>query len=246
MQTPVGVFKYCHLNKPDTKFDAVGDFSVSVVFDAEAPAVKRMIAALDKEYAKAIAEAREQFDAISVPNKKKLAAKGIKAVVPLPFYEEEYDENDQPTGNLVMRFKTKAQFKDRKTGVISEKVVPFIDGKGQTIPNNKRPLVYGGTTGRVDFSVRPYFVPAQGTAGLSVYLNKVQIAKLVSSGGGGFDALDDSDFSADDLDVREGNNSGGGYGGSNDDSLDDDLDGGFDGGDQDTGGTDDLDDEIPF
>ena len=245
MQTPVGVFKFCHLNKPDTKFNADGEFNVSVVMDADEPAVKAMVAKLTKEHAKAVEAAEEAWAEISVPNKKKLAAKGIKGVIPLPFYEEEYDENDQPTGNIIMRFKTKAQFKDRNTGKMTQKVVPFVDGKGQTIPTKKRPLVYGGTTGRVDFTTSSYFIAAQGTAGLSLYLNKVQIATLVSSGGGGFDEIEGSGFSADDLEEYEGNGSGGGSGGGLDDDLDGDL-GDVDGGDQDTGGPSDFDDEIPF
>lgn len=244
-QTPVGIFKYCHLNKPDTKFSEVGDFSVTVVFDADEEPVKRMLSALKKAHAKAVEEAEEKWDEISVPNKKKLANKGITGVIALPFYEDEYDENDQPTGNIMLRFKTKAQFKDRKTGRMSEKVVTFVDGKGQVIPAKKRPLVYGGTTGRVDFSNSAYFIPAQGTAGLSLYLNKVQIAQLVSAGGGGFDEIEGSGFSADDLEEYEGSG-GDSSGGSTGGGIDDDLDGDLGGSGQDTGGPSDFDDEIPF
>lgn len=244
-QTPVGVFKFCHLNKPDTKFNAAGEFNVSVVLDGEDAAVKRMLATLEKAHAKAVAAGEEGWAEIPAATKRKMAAKGVKELTALPFYEDEYDENDQPTGNIIMRFKTKAAFEDRKTGVMTEKVIPFIDGKGQVIPNNKRPLVYGGTTGRVDFTDRPYFIPAQGTCGLSMYLNKVQIAKLVSSGGGGFDALDDSDFDGSELEERT--DTGGGQRGGSDDSLDDDLDGDLGGNDQDgAGDDDDLDSEIPF
>lgn len=234
--TPVGTFKYVHLNKPDTRYKEEGEYSVNVVLDRDEPAVKALLKKLDKLHAAAVEAAEEKFEELPAKTLAKLKQKNITEVDVNPFYEEDYDENDQPTGSVVLKFKTKASFKDKKTGAMVEKVVTLVDGKGQVIPKNKRPLVYAGTTGRVQFAAVAYFIPASATAGLSFYLNKVQIKDLVTSGKGasGFDELEDSDFDADDLEEYEATEK------DSDDDLDDDL-----GSDQDDS-TDDLDDEIPF
>ena len=109
------------------------------------------------------------------------------------------------------------------------------------IPTKKRPLVYGGTTGRVAFATSNVFIPKDAAVYLGLYLNEIQITALSSGGGADpFGADADSDFNADDLEEYEGNvNDDDGAGGGDD---------GFGGGDdQDTGGSDSVDDdEIPF
>jgi hypothetical protein len=240
MKTPKGVFKYTHLNKPDTRYDSDGVFSVSVVFDKDDPKVKKMLAALDKLHAEAGEAAEEAWAEIKPAAKKKLAQKKITEPMLMDYYEEELDDNDEPTGNIVMRFKTKSQFTSKKTGKIVKKVVPFYDGKGQMIHDKKRPLVYGGTTGFVDFGTSPVFIPSSGEAYLAFYLNSVMISKLVTSGsaGGGWEADEDSDFDGDELEEFNGGDDD-----DNGEDLDDDLDDDLDG---DENEDDDLDDEIPF
>ncbi len=237
LSTPVGVFKYCHLNKPDTRYKDEGEYSVNVVFDRDEPAVQAMLKTLEAKHEEAVADAEAKFDELPAKTKAKLKTKKITGPDINPFYEEEYDENDQPTGNIILKFKTKAQFQDRKTGAMTEKVVTLVDGKGQVIPKAKRPLVYAGTTGRVQFGVGGYFIGASAATGLSFYLNKVQIKELVTAGSGGasgFDEIEDSDFSADDLEEYEAPAN---EGETPADDLDDDLD---------VAPADDLDDEIPF
>lgn len=240
MKSPKGVMKYAHLNKPDTRYDSDGVFSVTVLFDKTAPAVVKMIAALDKLHAAALADAEEKWAEIKPAAKKKLAQKKITEPMLMDYYAEELDDNDEPTGNIEMRFKTKSQFTSRKTGQVVKKVIPFYDGKGQMIHEKKRPLIYGGSEGAVDFGTAPVFIPSSGEAYLAFYLNSVMISKLVTSGsaGGGWDADEDSDFSGDDLEE---------YTGDDEDDGGEDLDDDLDGDNDDDAPADDIDDdEIPF
>lgn len=240
-KTPKGVFRYTHLNKPDTRYDADGVFSVTVAFDKDEPRVQKMIAELDKAHAEAGEKGQELFDELKPAAKKKLAQKKITESMLMDYYEDELDEDGDPTGKILMRFKTKAQFTSKKTGKVVKKVVPFFDGKGEMIHEKKRPLVYGGTIGAVDFGHSPVFIPSSGEAFLALYLNSIRISKLVTSGqtGGDWEEDEDSDFSGDDLPEYDDSEDDGDQKGGDD--LEDDLDGGYD-----AGGNDDEDDEIPF
>lgn len=239
-KTPKGVFKFTHLNKADTRFDSDGVFSVSVVFDKDDPKVKKMIAELDKAHAASLEKANEAWEELKPAAKKKLAQKKITEPLLMPYYEDELDESDEPTGNIILRFKTKAQFTSKKTGKIVKKVVPFYDGKGQMIHDKKRPLVYGGTVGFVDYGTAPVFIPSTGECYLAFYLNSIMISQLVTSGsaGGGWEADEESDFDGATLEEYGG-------GDDEDESEGEDLDGDLDGDGADDGDGD-LDDEIPF
>lgn len=239
--SPKGIFKYTHLNKPDHKgaerFNAALQYKVTLILPKDDPETKKMIANLEKKYKEAEEHAKTQMDEASAKQKGAWKKKGITDPDMQPFFDEEYDEDTgEPTGNIELRFKSHAEFKDKDTGKVNKKIIPFIDGRGQTIPNKKRPNVFAGTEGRVAFTTAPAFIPAEGKCFLSLYLNSVQITKLQSAGNSNpFGADEDSDFSAEELEDIEDNASDG-----DDDS---DLD---DGGDQDTGEDDEEDDEIPF
>jgi hypothetical protein len=56
----------------------------------------------------------------------------------------------------------------------------IFDAKGTRLVNP--PSIWGGTTGRLSFEMRPYFIPGTGAAGLSLRLIGAQIIDLVSGG----------------------------------------------------------------
>lgn len=242
MKSPRGVFRFTHLNKPDTKFDADGVYTVKVAFDKDDPRVQKFIEKIDELHAEAGEEMQKAWDEMKPAAKKKLATKKITEPTLMPCYEDELDDDGDPTGKVLMNFKTKAQFISKKTGKTIQKVIPFFDAKGQMIPDKKRPLVYGGTVGQVDFNTRSAFIPAQGEGYLSFYLNNVRILQLVTNGGGDWD--EDEDYGFDGNSLQDRPDAGGNSGGDSEDDgdgYDDDL------GDGDTGGSgDDYDDEIPF
>ena len=238
LTTPKGPFKYCYVNAPDIKgaerFGGDPEFKVTQVIDEDDPKWPALKAKLDKLLDDAVEAGKEAMADANPKAKAAWKKKGITEPEVNAPYTEELDEEGEPTGRIELRFKTKAEFKDRKTGEMRKRTIPMRDGKGQIIPAKKRPLVYGGTIGRVAFATSAVFIPKDAAVFLGMYLNEIQISKLSEGGGADpFGADEDSDFDADELEEYEGNASGG-------DDLDDDLDDG-----QDDGGAD-LDDEIPF
>ncbi len=245
-KTGKGVFRYCHLNKPDTKFSAEGEYSVSVVFDHEAKATQRVINELEALQAEKMKEAKELFKKLKPAAKQKMKAKGIDGPIAMPIYEILEDDEGDPTGQIAIRFKTKAAFPSKKNpDRMIKKVVPFFDGKGEMIADSKRPLVYSGTEGAVDFNANAVYIQSSAEVYVSCYLNSIRISKLVTAGsaaGGDWDEDEDSDFDGSELEeyIPEDDDDGIEEG-SLDADLDDDLD---DSAEAEEG--DNLDDEIPF
>ncbi|MEL6509023.1 MAG: hypothetical protein AAFQ32_04475 [Pseudomonadota bacterium] len=231
--SPRGAFKYTHLNKPDTRYKETGEFSVQQVIDLSTKAGKDFKAKLDDLHEQLEEKCTDAFDNAKAAQKSKWSKKGIdEPTANLP-YTEEYDADDVPTGNIIVKFKTNASFTDRKTGETVKKKVKFSDPKGNVIPTNKVPLVYAGSVGRIAYSVGFSFIPKDAEGFVSFYLNEVNLLEVVSGGGGSGsafadDADEDADWSVEDLEEYEGS--------VNDDADDEDVD------DDD----DDIDDEIPF
>ena len=246
LTTPKGVFKYCYVNSPDLKgaerFGGEPEFKVTEVFDADTPAWPALKAKLDKLVDEARVKGEEAMDEANAKTKASWKKRKITEPEVNAPYTDELDEDGEPTGRIEIRFKTKAAFKDRKTGKVIKRTIPFRDGKGQIIPSKKRPLVYGGTIGRVAFATSPVFIPKDAAVYLGLYLNEIQISQLATAGSGEdpFGADEDSDFDADDLEEYEGNVKDNDDG-DDDGALDDDGDDG-----QDDGGPDIDDDVIPF
>lgn len=226
--TPIGVFKYCHLNKPDTRYKEEGEYSVTVLLDKADAGTKAILATLDKMHKQAYEDGCEKMEETNAKQKAKWKQKKITKPTLNPYYADEVDEDGDPTGRIELRMKTKASFTDRD-GNSQKKTVGLVDAKGVMIPAKKRPLVYAGTEGRVAFAAAASFIPKDADVYLSLYLNQVQITNLVSGGGGtsAFGAVEGADFDSSDLDEWDGK----------DDEEDDE--------DQDDGPELD-DDEIPF
>lgn len=194
--TPRGVFSWPKLIEPDYGSkehpDPDGSYKVQLILNKEQ--AEKLIKQLEPEFEKAVEIGREAFAKLPVATRKKLG--DLKVA---DFYTEVYDkETEEPTGDYVFKFKTKASG-TTKDGKAWERKVPLFDAKGVPAKNIK--AIWGGSEGKVSFSATPYFVAGQGTAGLSLRLEAVQILKL-SSGGArsasefGFGAEEDGDFDA--------------------------------------------------
>lgn len=196
--TPKGVFKFPNLIKPDFGTDQFpkkgGEYNVRLILEGDE--AQKLIDKLQPEMDKALAEAEEKFAQLPVASRKKL-----KAVTPNDFYTEVFDrETEEPTGQFEFRFKTAASGTNKK-GEEWKRTVPLFDAKGKPAKNLK--AIWGGTVGKVAYSVSPYFVAGSGAAGITLYLDAVQIIEL-SAGGNrnageygfgtedGFDATEES------------------------------------------------------
>lgn len=211
--SPRGVFSWPKLIEPDYGSkehpDPDGSYKVQLILSNEQ--AHKLIKQLQPEFDKAIEAGREAFAKLPVANRKKLG--DLKVA---DFYTEVYDkETEEPTGDYIFKFKTKAS--GIKDGKKWERKVPLFDAKGTPVKNIK--AIWGGTEGKVSFSASPYFVAGQGTAGLSLRLEAVQILKLSAGGArsasefgfgeedGDFDATEESMGFTDETDGVDDNTS---------------------------------------
>lgn len=167
MTSPIGIARYPWLTKPDTKFDADGVYKVDLILPKNED-TEKFLSVLKAKADEAFEEAKKK-------------AKNPSAVVQVVPFEDEYDDKQAPTGNVLVRFKTKAKFKG-KDGSTRIQSVSLFDSKGHPAVVES---VYAGSVIRVNFVPVPYFVAGTRSAGISLRMNAVQILKLVSAGGGG-------------------------------------------------------------
>lgn len=187
--SPAGTFKYPSLSTPDfgnEKFPKPdGEFKVNVIVPAAE--AQPLIDKLTPLWQQAIEEAKALYAAMPIAARKK--AGPMKEQM---FYEEEYDnETEEPTGNVIFKFKTKYKIVDKKTKAVRFNKIGIFDAAKQSMElrdadtgklSGKYPAIYGGTVGKVAFQTNPYWVAGQVMAGLSLRLSAVQIIDLVGPG----------------------------------------------------------------
>jgi len=160
----VGVSQYAWLTQPDTRFDEIGHYKTNLILSGQdADTLK---AAINEELTKSVALAKE-----------KAKGKNIKTA-PAPF-EDELDDDGQPTGSTVFKFKTKAQITTKDGKIIPNRVAIF-DSKGTPMTDCN---VWSGSEMKVSAELVPYYTAMVG-AGVSMRLRAVQITKLVEGGNG--------------------------------------------------------------
>ena len=162
--TGVGVSQYAWLTQPDTRFDEIGHYKTNLILSGQdADTLK---AAINEELTKSVALAKE-----------KAKGKNIKTA-PAPF-EDELDDDGQPTGSTVFKFKTKDQITTKDGKIIPNRVAIF-DSKGTPMTDCN---VWSGSEMKVSAELVPYYTAMVG-AGVSMRLRAVQITKLVEGGNG--------------------------------------------------------------
>ncbi len=163
--TSKGTFKFCHLNKPNDKFKAEGEYSVDFLQTPEE--AKALTALIDAEMGLAAVQAKKDNPKV----------KNIK-VADKP-YKMDTDQDGNETGLIKFKFKAKASGmkKDKKPWTFRPAV---FDAKGGVIPNTVQ--IWGGTIGRVSFELMPFYT-AQVGAGVSLRLKAVKILDLKTGQG---------------------------------------------------------------
>jgi hypothetical protein len=162
--TPKGVAYFPYISQPDTKFDEAGVYKVNLcVPKAEAEPVIKLI------------------NAEIVSGIKGLMEKSKKEIkqAPVPYHDEIDEDTGQPTGNVIIKFKSKAAWKPA-----------VFDSKGNMMTSHN---IYGGSVIKVNGSIAFYSSPSIG-AGATLRLRAVQIIEYVEGADGatkfGFDAED--------------------------------------------------------
>ena len=147
--TPKGVAQYPWLSKPDTKFSEEGEYKVNLV--------------LPKQDAIPILKQINEVFAGNVEKELK-KAKGNEIKKAPPPYMEELNENGEPTGNVILKFKSKAAY---KPAIFDAKGIPMIDSN-----------IWGGSEIKVSGSIAPYYTSLIG-AGVALRLRAVQVIQYV-------------------------------------------------------------------
>ena len=173
--SPVGVSQYAWLTTPDTRFDETGHYKTNLILKAkDALSLKTQI---DGEIKKSLTLAKE-----------KAKGKAIKQANS-PYEDELVD--GKPSGNVIFKFKTKAQIITKDGKVIPNRVALF-DSTGKPMIDAN---VWSGSEMKVSAELIPYYTAMAG-AGVSMRLRAVQVTKLVEGGssnakGYGFDKVKD-------------------------------------------------------
>tara|TARA_R100000935_G_scaffold13582_2_gene27213 strand:- start:1170 stop:1835 length:666 start_codon:yes stop_codon:yes gene_type:complete len=154
--TPKGIAQYPWLSKPDTKFNEEGEYKVNLV--------------LTKEDATPVIEQINAAFAENLKVQMKENGKDIKTANPP--YMNELDDDGKPTGNVIIKFKSKALYPPA-----------IFDAKGDVM---KESNIWGGSEIRVNGSIAPYYVKLIG-AGVSLRLRAVQVIQYVEGGTGSAD-----------------------------------------------------------
>lgn len=174
--TPKLTLQYPKLNRPDTKWKPEGEYSAKGPLEDMIPVatlekIEAMLAAFLENKKAELTKAKQAAKAKSLVNKG------------LVFLKAETDgETGDETGRTILSAKMKAQYKNKKTGEIVKRVPDFVDAKGKPIA--KAPDIWGGTVAKLGVSAACYYAPNDNAVGVTLYLDAVQIIKLVSKGGG--------------------------------------------------------------
>lgn len=168
LYTPKGVAIFPWITRPDTKFNPDGDYRVTLRIPREEaqPFIDKLQALYD--------------DFLKTETAKLPKGKKVKQV-DLPIADV-YDDEGNETGEVDIKFKSKASFKDKKGNVI-QRSIPLVDSKGNRIESDI--ALFGGSVIRVCTEPNLYNNPSLGL-GMSLRISAVQVIELVSGGGGNF------------------------------------------------------------
>lgn len=162
--SPFGVAVYPWLNRADTEYDAAGRYHTRIVVPMEEAA--EFIA-----YLEAIRDAK--YDELP-PNKQPQYSKAA-------VYTEEFDDEGQPTGNVIFQAKMRANVTYTKNGkeeTFSQRP-EVVDMDNNTVQQS----VWSGSTIRLRGQVVPYAMPTNKAVGVSLRLAGVQVKELVTGTG---------------------------------------------------------------
>lgn len=178
-----GVGHYLALNRPDTKFDELGQYKADIVLSAEAaePYIKKLNVRAKAHLGKPLAKS------------------GNSVFAPV------LDDEGEPTGDILFKMRVKNRL--NKEGKLWDRRPMAIDAKKS--PMDADVLIYGGSVMKVKVEV--YEWAFGGKKGISLQPQVVQVIELKTGGGSvdtsdfdeedGYEAeagVDTSDFDASD------------------------------------------------
>ena len=98
-----------------------------------------------------------------------------------PAYDNEYDQNGDPTGNIEFKLKLKAQVQTRNGDIYTQRPI-VVDAKRK--PLDSSTAIGNGSVIKVAYEPISYMMASTKQVGVSLRLKGVQVIDLVEYGGG--------------------------------------------------------------
>lgn len=190
--TPKGVAIYPHLVTPD-EYEGSLDYKVSLKLDPTATGVQDLLDAItqaaDTELERAVAEMNAKG------GKTKAAAKDMAVSYP---FEPEYNEEGEETGMVLLKAKSKAAGVSKK-GPWERKIPLFDSGASGKVKPIKHGTIdiWSGSELKVEVKTNVYTAPGLKLAGVSFYIESVQVLSLSSGSAGGMFGAEEGGYESD-------------------------------------------------
>jgi hypothetical protein len=182
--SPIGEAIHPWLTKPDTKFNPDGLFKTRLAVEGA------LAATMKEEITKASDEALQRH--IETKEMKPVEAKKWSAYYP---FEDETDEDGNPTGRTIFQFKQNAKIR-LADGSEKKFVIGLRDSQDKVV--KKGVNIFDGTKLRVMYKPRDIVMTGLKQVGVRLDFSMVQIIELSKGGGSkGFGAVDGGGFTAD-------------------------------------------------
>jgi hypothetical protein len=174
--TPTGVAVFPHLNKPD-EYKGNKDFKTSLKLTAHEAAdlIAKLTPLVEASYGAAEVELQEKIANGKDGKTKAAAKKCLETLLRSYPWTDDVDEDGEPSGDILFKFKSKAEYEDAK-GVTRKITIPLFDAKRKA----STAQVTFGSLIKVNYTVAPFFMSGTGLAGISLRLNGVQIRQLAT------------------------------------------------------------------
>ena len=183
--TPKGTAIYPKLNTPSDRFNPAGVYEAKIKFDPtdavgllgkEKATWADIVDAIQKQQDEFLAEVKKKL--LAGDGKSKLKAKKIEVA---EFGEVEIDDDENETGNIIIKAKMVASGVNKKTKKPWTRKPDIFDARGRKLEDP--PMIWGGSELKLAVEAVPYYMPKENTVGTSLYLNGCQVITLVTGSG---------------------------------------------------------------
>lgn len=184
------------LNRPNTKWKAEGKYECTVIADPADEAIEKIVAVMEKVRDEAFEAKVAELKDAGTPKAKAVLKKLHKADIGAP----ELNDDAEETGNIKFRATSTASGTSKKDGKPWTRSPALFDAKGKKLDNP--PNIFAGSEVKMAVTAASYYKPDNSSVGCTLYLDAVQIIKLVSGSGDqsaeGYGFGEEDGFEADD------------------------------------------------
>jgi hypothetical protein len=165
-----------HLSSPDVTFNSKGVYHVKLVFTPEEFETDPYNGSADISMKELLDKAVEDAHAKAIDGMKPAQAAKVMKAYP---YDDELDAEKEETGNIVVKFKSNASY-TKADGTVVDLKPRLFDPAGK--PITRKINIGNGSILAVNASIAPYYMKSTKQAGITLYMNGVQVKELVEYG----------------------------------------------------------------